>query len=161
MLIPDAFSRVVGDGASPTDQAGGSRSGDGVCERTTSRAGGNAVNRPGKTWPLAMTGVSSGLSVGAFLRFLDGVRVCNVGCGSSANGPSELGAEITGLVRRLPLPRFERGRGDGVLAGIEGCGFDVPLMVLSRKSTSSMASRSSGSSSTVGEKTGPPKVMGG
>jgi hypothetical protein len=37
----------------------------------------------------------------------------------------------------------------------------LPLMALSRRSSSSIASRSSGSSSTVGENAGPANVMGG
>jgi hypothetical protein len=57
--------------------------------------------------------------------------------------------------------RLEEDRGDVELGGNEGKDFVGLLIEISRRSTSSILSKSSGSSSTVGEKVDDPNVIGG
>lgn len=152
--VPGELS-YVDDGTSGIDQTAPGRSGEGVCERLRPVVGGRAVKSSGKLWVLSNTLAPESFLLEKLLFFFsEGVIFCEE-CGSSARGPSVLPA---GLVRLLP--RLEIGMGE-TLGDKIGRGLAGPLMALSRRSTSSMASRSSGSSSTVGENVDPPKVIGG
>ena len=82
-----------------------------------------------------------------------------MGCGSSTSGPRE--PRPGGLPFRLPYLLRLEVEGDIVLGGNEGNGFAGLFIMLSRRSNSSILSKSSGSSSTVAANVDDPKVMGG
>ena len=105
-------------------------------------------------------------NVGLLVPTVDGVRVLFLqglpshigGRGSSTSGPRD---PRLGLPCRLPyLLRLEEDRGDAVV-GNEGKILVGLLIEISRRSSSSILSKSSGSSSTVGENVDDPNVIGG
>lgn len=117
------------------------------------------MNSSGRGRLFSNVGLLTSAVDGARFLFLQGLSSYIGGRGSSTSGPRD---PRPGLPCRLPyLLRLEEDRGDAEVGGNEGKSLVGLLIEVSRRSSSSILSKSSGSSSTVGEKVDDPNVIGG